>query len=250
LASGEPSGPAGGAPDATGGVAAAALAPGNAEGTWLNAGAAEAQPWGTDNAPSEAARPALAATAASPIPDELRAPVPEPTLLLKVDPNAPNPLPKALVAEPNELISEPAVPRVVRPDVNIDADDAVPDTRLVAAVDDELRVVKDDTGDVEDEVDVAADASPGITALDSGADNVELSGDTICTPVPAEVPAACVTAALSPVNPAGLVVASGVVNDVNVDAAVAAPAYPYIAVASCAHISAYSASVAIIAGVF
>jgi hypothetical protein len=124
------------------------------------------------------------------------------------------------------LISEPAVPRVVRPEVNIDADDAVPDTRLVAAVaavDDELSVVKDDTGDVED-VDVAADASPGITALDSGADNVELSGDTTCTPVPAEVPAACVTAALRPANPAGLVVSSGVVNDVNVDAAADAPA--------------------------
>jgi hypothetical protein len=194
---------------------------------WLNPGAAEVQPWGTDNTPSDAARPALAVTAASPIPDELKAPAPELTPLLSVVPNAPNPLPKALVAGPNELMSEPAVPRVVRPDVNIDADDAVPDTRLVAdvaAVDDELRVVKDDSGDVEDEVDVAAEASPGITALDSGADNVELSGDTICTPVPAEVPAACVTAALSPANPAGLVVSTGVVNDVNVDAAEDAPA--------------------------
>lgn len=225
---GEPSGPAGGAPGASGGVAPSPLAPGNAEGTWLNAGAAEAQPWGTDNAPSDAARPALAVTAASPIPDELKAPAPELTPLLSVVPNAPNPLPKALVAEPNEFMSEPAVPRVVRPDVNIDADDAVPDTRLVpdvTAVDDEVRLVKDDSGDVEVEVDVAADANAlGITALLSGADNVELSGDTICTPVPAEVPAACVTAALSPANPAGLVVSSGVVKAANVDAAEAAPA--------------------------
>jgi hypothetical protein len=203
------------------------LAPGTAEGTWLNAGAAEVQPWGTDNTPSEAARPALAVTAASPIPDELKAPAPELTPLLSVVANAANPLPKALVVEPNELVSEPAVPRVVRPDVNIDPDDAVPDTRLVAdvtAVDDEVRVVKDDSGDVEDEVVVAADASPGITALDSGADNVELSCDTTCMPVPAEVPTACVTAALSPANPPGWVVSIGVVNDVNVDAAEAAPA--------------------------
>lgn len=207
------------------------LAAGSAEGTWLNAGAAEVQPWGTDSTPSEAARPALAVTAASPIPDELKAPVPEPTPLLSVVPNAPNPLPKAPVAGPNELISEPAVPRVVRPDVNIDADDAVPDTRLVpevTAVEDEDRVVKDDSGDVEVEDDVAADASPcsapGIAALLSGADNIELSGETVCTPVPAEVPAACVTAALRPANPAGLVVSSGVVKAVNVDAAEAAPA--------------------------
>ena len=230
MAIGEPSGPAGGAPGATAGVAPSPLAPGKVEAVWLNAGAAEVQPWGTDNMPSEAARPALAVTAASPIPDALKAPVPEPTPLLSVDPNAPNPLPKAPVAEPNELKSEPAEPSVERADVNIDADEPAPDTRLVpavTAVDDEVRVVKDVSGDVEDEEDVAADASPcialGITALDSGADNIELSGETVCTPVPAEVPAACVTAADSPANPPGLVVSSGVLNAVNVDAAEAAP---------------------------
>ena len=182
-------------PGAAGGVAPCPLAPGKAEAVWLNAGAAEVQPWGTDNTPSEAARPALAVTAASPIPDELKAPVPEPTPLLSVDPNAPNPLPKTLV----EFISEPAEPSVARPDVNIDADEPAPDTRLVpavTAVDDEVRVVKDDSGDVEDEEDVAADASPcialGIAAPDSGADNIEVSGETVCMPVPAEVPAACV----------------------------------------------------------
>lgn len=227
MAIGERSGPAGGAPGATGGVAPSPLAPGKVEAAWLNDGAAEVQPWGTDNTPSEAARPALAVTAASPIPDELKAPVPEPTPLLSVDPNAPNPLPKTLV----EFISEPAEPSVARPDVNIDADEPAPDTRLVpavTAVDDEVSVVKDDSGDVEDEEDVAADASPcialGIAALDSGADNIELSGETVCTPVPAEVPAACVTAADSPANPPGLVVSTGMVNDVNVDAAEAEPA--------------------------
>ena len=228
MAIGGPTGPAGGAPDATGGVPASPLPPGNpAEGTWLNAGAAEVQPWGTDNTPSDAARPALAVTADSPSPDELKTPAPELTPLLSVEPNAPNPLPKALVAGPNEFMSEPAEPSAETPDVTSDADDAVPDSRLaadVADVDDELRVVNDDSGDVDDEVDVAADATPGITALDSGADNIELIGDTTCMPVPAEVPAACVTAALSPANPAGLVVSSGVVNDANVDAADDAPA--------------------------
>jgi hypothetical protein len=228
LAIGAPSGPAAGAPDATGGVGPSPLTAGNVPPAWLNAGAAEVQPWGTDNMPSDAARPALAVTAASPIPDELKAPAPELTPLLRVDPNAPNPLPKALVVEPKELMNEPAVPSIDMPEVSIGADEAAPDKAVVpdvTAVDDEVRVVKEDSGDVEDEVDVAADTNAlGITALLSGADNVELSGDTICTPVPAEVPAACVTAALSPANPAGLVVASGVVKAVNVDAAEAAPA--------------------------
>lgn len=125
----------------------------------------------------------------------------------------------------------PAEPSIERPDVNIDPDEAAPDTRLVpavTAVDDDVMLVKDDSGDVEDEDDVAADATPcsvpGIKALDSGADNIELSCETVCAPVPAEVPTACVTAALSPASPPGLVVATGVANDVNVDAAAAAPA--------------------------
>ena len=60
---------------------------GNAEATWLNAGAAEVQPWGTDNAPSEAARPAVAVTAVPPMPGELNAPAPEPTPVLIADPD-------------------------------------------------------------------------------------------------------------------------------------------------------------------
>ena len=221
FASGGPNG-APGPPGTTGGVAPSPLAAGNAEATWLNAGAAEVQPWGTDNAPSEAARPTPAVTAVPPMPGELKAPAPEPQPLLSADPNAWNPLPKALVVDPIEFMSEPAEPSVEMPEVAIEADEAVPDTRLVpdvSAVDDEVIVVKDDSGDVDDEDNVA-----GIAAEVSGVDSAEVSGDTVCAPVPAEVPAACATAAACPPTPAGLVVCSGDVNGVNVDAAEAAPA--------------------------
>ena len=153
FAAGAPNGPPG-PPGTTGGVAPSPLALGNAEATWLNAGAAEVQPWGTDNAPSEAARPAAAVTAVPPMPGELTAPAPELAPVLSADPNAWNPLPKALVADPIEFMSEPAEPSVEMPEVAIEADEAVPDTRLVpdvSAVDDDVRVVKDDSGDVEDE---------------------------------------------------------------------------------------------------
>jgi hypothetical protein len=230
LASGAPNG-AVGPPGTAGDVAANPLAAGIAEATWLKAGADEVQPWGTDNTPSEAARPTFAVTAALPIPGEPRAPAPELQPLLSADPNTGSPLPKALVAEPIELMSEPADPSVETPEVDIAADVAVPDTRLVpevsAADDDEVIVVNDDSGD-DDETEVAVDASPcsalGTAAEVRGVDAAEVSGDTTCRPVPAEVPAACVTAAASPDKPAGLVVAAGVVNAVNVDAAADAPA--------------------------
>ena len=81
LAGGAPNGPVG-PPGATGGVAPSPLAAGNAEATWLNAGAAEVHPWGTDNTPSEAARPTPAVTAVPPMPGEVKAPAPEPQPLL------------------------------------------------------------------------------------------------------------------------------------------------------------------------
>jgi hypothetical protein len=221
FASGGPNG-APGPPGTTGGVAPSPLEPGNAEATWLNAGAAEVHPCGTDNTPSEAARPTPAVTAVPPMPGELKAPAPEPQPLLSADPNAWNPLPKALVADPIGFMSEPAEPSIEMPEVAIEADEAVPDTRLVpdvSAVDDEVIVVKDDSGDVDDEDNVA-----GIPAEVSGVDSAEVSGDTVCAPVPAEVPAACETAAASPEELAALVVCSGDVNGVNVDAAEAAPA--------------------------
>jgi hypothetical protein len=70
--------------------AGVALAPvaGNTEETWLNAGAAEAQPCGTDNTPSEAARPTPAVTAAFPMPTEPNMPVPEPTPLPSAGPKS------------------------------------------------------------------------------------------------------------------------------------------------------------------
>ena len=73
--------------------AGVALTPalGMTEETWLNAGAAEAQPCGTDSTPSEAARPTLAVIAAllilaEPIPAEPNAPVPEPIPLPIAEP--------------------------------------------------------------------------------------------------------------------------------------------------------------------
>ena len=198
FAGGAPNGLAG-PPGTTGGVAPSPLAPGNAEATWLNAGAAEVQPWGTDNAPSEAARPAVAVTAVPPMPGELTAPAPELAPVLSADPNTWNPLPKALVADPIEFMSEPAEPSIEMPEVAIEADEAVPDTRLVpdvSAVDDDVRVVKDDSGDVDDEDNVA-----GIAAEVRGVDSAEVSGDTVCAPVPAEVPAACVDRSGQPAHP-------------------------------------------------
>ena len=216
-----PNGPVG-ALCATGGVAPSWLAAGIAEATWLKEGAAEVQPWGTDNPPSEAARPEAADTAPPPMPGELKAPAPELTPVLSGDPNTWKPLPKALVADPNEFMSELAEPSIERPEVDIDANEPVPESRLVpdvSAVDDDVRVVNNDSGDVDDEDNVA-----GIAAEASGVDSAEVSDDTVCTPVPAGVPAACVTAAASPLNPPGLVVSGGIVNAVNVDAADDAPA--------------------------
>jgi hypothetical protein len=196
--------------------------PGNAEGTWLNAGAAEVQPWGTDIAPSDAARPALAVTAVPPKPGELNAPAPEPSPVLITDPDIWKLWPNVAVTGPNVFISEPAEPSIETPEVAIDTDEAAPETRLVpdvTAVDD-VRVVKDESGDVEDEDEAIVDASP-CRAPGTAA---ELSGATVWVPVPAEVPAACVIAAANPASPDEFVVGSGVVNGVNADAADDAPA--------------------------
>ena len=196
--------------------------PGNAEGTWLNAGAAEVQPWGTDNGPSDAARPAVAVAAVPPKPGELNGPAPEPTPVLIADPDIWKPLENAVVAEPKLFISEPADPSIETPEVAIDTDDAAPEARLVPDVnaDDDVRVVKEDIGDVEVEVEATVDANPG-RAPGTAA---ELNGATVWAPVPAEVLAACVTAAAIPATPEGLVLSSGVVNGVNADAADDAPA--------------------------
>ena len=143
----------------------------------------------------------------------------------------------APVAVPSEFISGLAEPSNETPEVAIDADAAAPETTLVAAVADVADVedvtdVAEDTGDDDEDeaiVDISPCSAPGIAA--------ELSGDTVWAPVPAEVPAAWVTAAASPVSPDELVDSTGVVKGVKADAADDAPAYPYIATASCTHIS-------------
>jgi hypothetical protein len=195
--------------------------PGNAEGTWLNAGAAEVQPWGTDNVPSDAARPADAVMAVPPMPGELIAPAPEPTVLI-TGPDIWKPLAKMAVCGPNVFISEPAEPSVETPEVAIDPDEAAPETRLVPDVtaDDDVRVVKDERGDVEVVDEAIVVASPGRAPGSA----VELNGATVWALVPAEVLTACVTAAAIPPSPEGLVVCGGVVNGVSADAANDAPA--------------------------
>ena len=193
--------------------------PGNAEGTWLNAGAAEVQPWGTDIAPSDAARPVVAVTAVPPKPGELNAPAPEPTPVLITDPDIWKLWAIVAVAGPNAFISEPAEPSMETPEVAIVADEAAPETRLVPDVtaDDD---VMEESGDVEVVDDAIVDAKPGRAPGTA----VELNGATVWAPVPAEVLAACVTAAAIPPTPEGLVVSSGVVNGVRADAADDAPA--------------------------
>jgi len=157
---------------------------GNAEGTWLNAGAAEVQPWGTDNGPSDAARPAVAVTAVPPKPGELNAPAPEPTPVLITDPDIWKLWANVAVAGPNVFISEPAEPSIETPEADIETPEAAPETRLVPDVtaDDDVRDVKDERGDVEVEDEATVDANPGSAA--------ELNGATVWAPVPAEVLAA------------------------------------------------------------
>ena len=181
-----------GPPGTTAGVAPA-LVTGNAEATWLNAGAAEAQPCGTESMPTEAARPTPPVTAL-PIPGAAKTPVPEPKPLPTADPDAWNWLPKMLVAGPTERISAPAEPIIEVPEVEIDADEPAPDAGLAL----DVKVVNDDSGDIDDEDDIvgAVEASPALgTAALSGADIAVVSGDTVWVAVPAELPAACATAA-------------------------------------------------------
>src|ERR1700742_1189771 len=78
----------------------------------------------------------------------------------------------------------------------------------------------------------------------------EISPDSDPCALPTAVPPAWVTAALCAAGPATLVVWGASVNGVTRLAAAEFAAYPYIATASCAHISPYWASLAAMAGVF
>jgi hypothetical protein len=153
---------------ATAGTALAPVA-GTIEETWLNAGAAEVQPCGTDSTPRVAARPTLAVIAALPIPAELTAL--EPTPLPNVDPHACRPLVRTLAAGLIDFISALAEPSNARlePDIDELVPEAMPvaEPSAVAAVDDELtpetvELVVDD--DVADAVEATPDAVSGATA--------------------------------------------------------------------------------------
>jgi hypothetical protein len=212
-ASGAPSMPPGFAAP-TAGVAALAVVAGNDVATGLNAGAADAQLCGTDSVPTDVALPSPAVTAALPRLGEASMPEPLPNAGLSAGKLVPN----MLTAGPTVRISEPAEPNMDAPEAPSDADEPVPDARLapeVRAVDDVVRPVNAVTGELaEDDVD---EAVSGVVAA-SGIDIAEVSGDTVCALVPAEVAAACPTAAACPANPAGLVLGSGGMNGVNVDA--------------------------------
>jgi hypothetical protein len=179
-----PSGPPG-APGPIAGVAPRPLVPGNAGATWLNAGAAEAQLCGTESVPIEAARPTPAVTSALPIPGAPKTPVPEPKPLPTANPNARNWLPKTLAVGPTGRMSAPAEPNIEMPDVDIDAPEPIPDARPVpdvSAVDDDVRVVNDDSGDIDDvdDIDEAVAARPVLgTAAVNGVDIAVVSGATV-----------------------------------------------------------------------
>jgi hypothetical protein len=192
---------------------------GTAEGTWLNAGAAEVQPSGTDRAPSDAARPEAADTVNW---GELKLTATGLAPTSSADLTIGNPLANPLP----EFAVDPAEPSIETADVSIDADEVVPEARLVPAVsavldvDVEVETTRDESGEVVVVDDVAADAS-ACTALGMA---IELSDDTVCALVPAVVPAAWVAAAASPATPDELVVSTGAANGAMVEAADDAPA--------------------------
>lgn len=142
--------------------------------------------------------------------------------MLRADPYTGKLVAIVAVAGPNEFIDGLAEPSIDTLEVTIDADEAAPEARLVpdvVAVDDvtavdDVMVVNDDSGDDDDMDDAIEDAKP-CKALGIAA---EVSGDTVWTPVPAEVPAASVTAAAKPTTPDELVVCGGGGGGVNVDA--------------------------------
>lgn len=204
----------------TAGAAALALVAGNDEATELNAGAADAQLWGTDSTPTEVARPRPAVTAAPPSPGEASAPEPLPS----AEPTACK-LPNMPIAGVTVLISEPAEPSIDAPEAPSDADEPAPDATLapdVKAVDDVVRPVNVDSGGVPDEDDDAASGAD-VVAL-SGIDIVDVSGATVCALVPAPVLAACATAPACSAAAPAVVVDGGGVNGVKVAAACDAPA--------------------------
>jgi hypothetical protein len=187
---------------------------GSAEATPPKAGAAEVQPWGTDKAPSEAARPETADTAG---PGEPTALVP----MVSDDLNIGNPLPKVPGTNPSDFITDPEDPSIATPEVSIDTEEVAPEVRpctdASAVLDDEVEAVTDDSGVVEledDNPDADASVCSALGAV------VALTCDTAC----ALVPAAWATVVPGPAPPDEVVVAFGAVKGARAEAADAAPA--------------------------
>ena len=202
-----PSGPAG-----TAGIALTLVA-GNAEPTWLKAGAAEAQLCGTESVPSEAARPIPAVTWALPTPDAPKVPVPGLKPLPSVNPNIRIWLARTADLGPRDPTSEPAEPIAERPKVDIDVAEPPPEARLiteVSAVDDVGVVSSDDEDDIEEAIEASSASASGATTVFSGVGNAKpsgvdiavVNGATVCALVPAGVLAAWATAAACAANPA------------------------------------------------
>ena len=202
--------------------------------------------------PSEAARPTPVDTAAFPISAVLNVPIPGPDPPLSADPKSCIWLPNMFAAGLREFMNEFAELSIETPSVPIDADEPAPDAKLVTEfvpevrpVDAEPRLNADDSGKVDDDEDVveAVDATTPDSALgaaapelsgvvvtaelsgvennDSWADIAEASGATVWAPVPAEVLAACPTAAACPA--AELVIGAGADHGLSTDAACAKP---------------------------
>jgi len=121
-------------------------------------------------------------------------------------------------------------------DVTIDADEAVPEARVVpvdiAALDDDTMVVPDVAAALEARVEVASDDSGVVEGIEEvtvdasvsrALDIAEPSDDSICEAVPAVVLATWVAAAARAPSPDGLVFCTGVGIGVSADAVDDAP---------------------------
>jgi hypothetical protein len=201
------------------------------------AGVAPVQAVGTDNAPAVVAWPIPAETAGMlwprpPKPDNVNVPAPAP---IPADWAAPSSL-AAVVAALAAVAVLPAVKSLDSMLIGIVAIRSGVLSSLSSDIDD----------DDEDDVSVAVDARPlracgddrlcracGVLEINCGPEDMSVSRS-----VPPEVPTDWAAAATWPAGPLGLVVWGGEVNGLTCDAVAEAPAYPYIAEASWAHISA------------
>src|SRR5271169_321572 len=202
------------------------------------AGAAVPQDCGTDNPPTAAARPSPADTPAPPSPDPY-----EPARVPSAPPGTPDTADTAATgASPTSDNSGLKRPKTEPPTI------IGPNKKTASPPNAPTRGSMNWFAGVLNKVDIAA--APLNDPPEASDCSVLGTCESMFWVAPAGVAAAWVTAAAWVLVPAGLVVGGGGLNGVTVAAAAEAPAYPYIAAASWAHISAYCASVAAIAGVF